>query len=117
MEFTADFIEKFKNENITISFVPKIYQVKELKRNLKDITFSDPGEYLSFLNTEKEFWKQYETNAFFKMYVESYSSAISNFNSAVGSSSSYKSYLKSTKFSKYFSKRIVKIFGLSSKIF
>lgn len=97
MAFTEDFIEKFKNSNFTIPFIPKTFQVKELKRNLKDIEFTDPEEYLNFLTTEKEFWKQYESNAFFKTYVSEYSNAISNLTNASTAGSSYKTYLTYSK--------------------
>lgn len=93
MAFTEDFIEKFKNSNFTIAFIPKTYQVKELKRNLKDIEFSHPEEYLNFLTTEKEFWKNYEANAFFKSYVDAYSNAISNLTNASTAGLSYLTYL------------------------
>lgn len=97
MAFTEDFIEKFKNLKFTIPFIPKTFQVKELKRNLKDIEFSHPEEYLNFLTTEKDFWKNYESNAYFKIYVDAYSSAISNLKNASTYGSSYTAYLNNSK--------------------
>ena len=40
MAFTEEFVEKFKNSDFNISFIPKTFQVKELKRNLKDMLSS-----------------------------------------------------------------------------
>lgn len=82
MAYTNEFNEKFKNLGIEISFIPTVYQVKELKRNLKKIKFTNADEYLEFLTNERDFWKQYENNVFLKTYLNAYNSAISNLNTA-----------------------------------
>lgn len=99
MIFIEDFILKFSKLNFSIPFVPKIFKVKELKRNVKDVTFSHPKDYLAFLEKEKEkeFWKQHESNQFFKRYADLYSNAINYLKNANESSSSYLTYLNNSK--------------------
>lgn len=60
MEITNEFEEEFKKLNVSVNYIPKSMQIKNLRREIKELTFTTAKMYNNFLIKECEFWKNYK---------------------------------------------------------
>ena len=76
MEFTKEHNEKFLQKDVTISFVPDGFKIKESRRKVAPIKFVSIQEYYNFLVEELEFWKSNTDGNFINGYIHKYETAI-----------------------------------------